>query len=176
MSDSVRWDALSFTCEMASSEAATLAVRNPSRGSRRHWVGVTFAGLCVLAVFAKHGLLALGGLQWLHWVPNAALLLGCVCGVATVAASRQAVVEEAVIVVGEVGAQFITTTRGGSVTKRLLDASRIRAVIVNDHVSLFGVHNYVGMVVDELDHMEVLFPVSAMVCARERLSTARSRL
>lgn len=159
MSEVVRWGSLSFSCEMTNSAAATLALSDPSRGGKRHWAGVCLSGVCVFILFLKHDLLSLGRLEWLHWAPNAALLVGAIFGLGLVVASMRVVVEEAVIVVGEVGAQFITTTRGGSVAKRLLDASRIRAVIVNDHVSLFGIHNYVAMVVDELDHMEVLFPV-----------------
>ncbi|KAA0156276.1 hypothetical protein FNF29_01069 [Cafeteria roenbergensis] len=133
-----------------------MTARSEARGRRRAWLGQLLAavGVALLALDAATwmtGVAALGGVRL--WAAAAA-----VCGALLWKSASQAVVAETVLVLGDVGVQLITSFRGGGSTKRLVDASRVRAAIINEHVALSGVHNYVGLVVDGLDHMEVLFP------------------
>ncbi len=151
-------DSLSFACESATGAMVRMTARSEARGRRRAWLGQLLAavGVALLALDAATwmtGVAALGGVRL--WAAAAA-----VCGALLWKSASQAVVAETVLVLGDVGVQLITSFRGGGSTKRLVDASRVRAAIINEHVALSGVHNYVGLVVDGLDHMEVLFPVS----------------
>lgn len=151
-------DGLSFACESATGAMVRMTTRSAARGRRRAGLGrlLVAVGVSLLvmdAVTWLAGTAVLGSLRF--WAAAAA-----VCGAALWTSASRAVVAETVLVLGDVGVQFITSFRGGGSTKRLVDASRVRAAIINEHVALSGVHNYVGLVVDGLDHMEVLFPVS----------------
>lgn len=161
----VRWgNGLSFGCDSATGAMVRMTTRSEARGRRRAWSGrlLAAAGVALLVMDAAAwlgGTALLGNFRF--WAAAAAI-----GGAILMAAANRAVVAETVLVLGDVGVQFITSFRGGGSSKRLVDASRVRAAIINEHVALSGVHNYVGLVVDGLDHMEVLFPVSTATSRR----------
>jgi len=145
-----------FVCEKTGEAVVSLAARNRSRGLRAQQAGVA----CGIAAAI------MAGVWWRSGMQPGALAGGTASAFAIALLlwrlASTSVIAESVLVLGEVGVQIATETRGGWLSKRLVDAGKVRAAIINEHVSLFGVHNYVGLIVDGLDHMEVLFPVSGL--------------
>jgi hypothetical protein len=152
----VKWAEMEF--EWTSGPAVvSMALKKPKAGERRQTVGAALLGggaaLGVAIALAESP-------KW-GWEILACCLACVAVGGFLVWSSRSAVVSESVLVLGSVGVQLTTERRGGAKSQSLVDASAIRAAIITEQVTLWGVYNTVCLVVDGLDAMAVLFPVSA---------------
>ncbi|MES1914517.1 MAG: hypothetical protein MHM6MM_006578 [Cercozoa sp. M6MM] len=70
---------------------------------------------------------------------------------------KRAVFEERIIVMRQVGVQFESVTKGGSVKRTFLDDTAVKSVVLNEGVSMCRVLSYLAFRVHGQDKMKLAF-------------------
>jgi GPI-GlcNAc transferase complex, PIG-H component len=148
---------LEYTMSSPSPDARLFRVVAPERGQ---WMWMVW--LCAMVVSAACAGWQARGEEWgWGWVRLASQSAGCwvlaAVGWASLAAWSYAVREESVLVVRHVVVQLTEVTNAGRTRVRVLDASRVRAVVMNETTTMCRFVFYIALVVTGESEVQPVF-------------------